>query len=219
MVFSSIYLRISIDNTNLMKILLIDDHRLFSAGLEILLQELCPGVNITVADGIAKALEKTNSYDLILLDFFLPDCKRLDGLLRIRRHYSDVPIAIISSDLDARNIRDCIDHGAMGFVSKSSTPKELLKAIKAILSGETYLPAYCVTDLPPLQRHATPVIDLSPRQKEVLTLVRMGKPDKVIAKELGISDQTVKSHVVAVLSALGARNRTEAMYRAASLGI
>jgi DNA-binding NarL/FixJ family response regulator len=202
-----------------MNILIIDDHQLFSAGISILLQELCPGANLTTADGISKALEKTNSYDLILLDYFLPDCKGLEGLVRIKIHYPAVPIAVVSSEIDSKTIRYCIDHGAMGYVPKSSTPKELLKAMTAILAGETYLPPYCVMDSQPLQIESQAALQLSPRQKEVLTRVVMGKPNKVIAKELGISDQTVKSHVMAVLSALGVKNRTEAVYRAAVLGI
>lgn len=202
-----------------MNILIIDDHHLFSAGISVLLQELCAGANLTTADSISKALEKTNSYDLILLDYFLPDCKGFDGLVRIKMHYSAVPIAIVSSEIDSKTIRHCIDHGAIGYVPKSSTPKELLKAMTAILAGETYLPPYCVVDSQSLPFKPLVALQLSPRQKEVLTRVVMGKPNKVIAKELGISDQTVKSHVMAVLSALGVKNRTEAVYRAAVLGI
>ena len=213
------YIVLSSDKNQCMNILIIDDHHLFSAGLRILLQELCPGAHITTADSILKAVEKTNSYDLILLDFFLPDCQGVDGLVRVKMHYLAEPIAIVSSDIDLKTIRECIDHGAMGFVPKSSTPKELLKAMTAILGGETYLPPYCVTESQVVQTEAMAAMQLSPRQKEVLTRVVMGKPNKVIAKELGISDQTVKSHVVAVLSALGVKNRTEAVYRAAVLGV
>lgn len=201
-----------------MNILIVDDHHLFSAGLGILLQELCPGVSITTAGSIAKALEKTDSYDLVLLDFHLPDCKLLDGLVRIKLHRPAVPIVVISSEVDSKTIRNCIDHGAMGFVPKSSTPKELLKAMTAILAGDTYLPPHCVVDVHSHSVESKAAQQLSPRQKEVLTRVVMGKSNKLIARELGISDQTVKSHVMAVLMVLGVKNRTEAVYRSAVLG-
>ena len=202
-----------------MNILIIDDHQLFSAGLKILLEELCPGACISTAFSISNAIEKTNAYDLILLDFFLPDSKEVGGLFRIRMHYPSTPIAVVSSETDLKKIRACVDHGAMGFVPKASTPKELLKAMTAILAGETYLPPYCVADFQSLKPVTVRSVQLSPRQKEVLTRVVVGKSNKIIAKELGISDQTVKSHVVAVLLALGVKNRTEAVYRAAVLGI
>lgn len=201
-----------------MKILIVDDHQLFTAGLQILLQELCPGAIITTADSIGKVVCETGGYDLILLDFYMPGCNGLEGLSRVRLHCPAVPIVIISSDLDANTIRSCIDHGAMGFVAKSSRPAVLLKAMTAILAGETYLPAYCFTDLQ-YSSTAVPALQLSPRQKEVLARVVLGKPNKIIARELGISDQTVKSHVMAVLAALGVKNRTEAVYRSAVLGI
>lgn len=202
-----------------MNILIVDDHHLFSAGLQILLQELCPGSNVIAVGSIVKAIEKTDAYDLIFLDFLMPDSIGFDGLVRIRTHYPSVPIAVISSELDANKIRGCIACGAMGFVPKSSSPKELLKAMTAILAGETYLPPQCITDPKELAPALMLNLQLSPRQKEVLKLVVMGKSNKVIGKELGISDETVKTHVVAVLSGLGVKNRTEAVYRAAVLGI
>lgn len=202
-----------------MNILIVDDHHLFSAGLRILLQELCPGANVVAVGGISKAIEKTDAYDLIFLDFLLPDSNGFDGLVRMRTLYPSVPIAVISSELDLNKIRGCIACGAMGFVPKSSSPKELLKAMSAILAGETYLPAHCIAESQVLADTLVPNLQLSPRQKEVLKQVVMGKSNKTIAKELGISDETVKSHVVAVLSVLAVKNRTEAVYRAAVLGI
>jgi DNA-binding NarL/FixJ family response regulator len=83
-------------------LLIIDEHQFFSAGLRILLQELCPGAGNSTAAGIFNATEKSNRCDLILLDFFLPDCKGLDGLVRIQVHYSGVPIAIVSSELELK---------------------------------------------------------------------------------------------------------------------
>lgn len=202
-----------------MNILIIDDHHLFTAGLSVLLQELFSGANISTRHKIADATAEKNCYDLILLDYFLPDSKSMYGLLRVKMHYPATPIVIISSEIDSKIIQTCIDHGAKGFVPKSSTPSELLKAMTTILAGGTHVPYYCTTGLELQNPDGAKEVKLSARQKEVLSKVVVGKSNKVIAKELGISDQTVKSHVMAVLTALGAKNRTEAVYRSSDLGI
>ena len=91
--------------------------------------------------------------------------------------------------------------------------------MRLILDGRTYLPPSCVFAANPTTLKATDKVQLSPRQQEVLMKIIQGKPNKVIARELGISDQTVKSHVMAVFGALQVNNRTEAVYRAAAVGI
>lgn len=202
-----------------MHILLVDDHRLFSAGLSVLLEEVRPGAQLSCANTIAKALNPIGPFDLILLDLHLPDARDYDGLDRLKAAYEATPIVVVSGEDDPERIRNCISHGAMGFVPKSSNAKELFRALSLILGGESYLPPACV--MPPCTdavKSASQTL-LSPRQKEVLLRVVQGKPNKIIARELGISDQTVKSHVMAVLTVLGVKNRTEAVYRAAALGI
>ena len=131
---------------------------------------------------------------------------------------SNEALVVVSGEENPVRIRNCIQQGAMGFVPKSSNPAELFNAMTQILGGETYLPPSCV--LPESDSQPKPeAMLLSPRQREVLMKVIQGKPNKVIARELGISDQTVKSHVMGVLAALGVNNRTEAVYRAATFGI
>ncbi|MBC7610743.1 MAG: response regulator transcription factor [Polaromonas sp.] len=206
-----------------MQILLIDDHQLFSAGLRVLLEELSPGARVSTAASVEKALEQGQSkfvlYDLILLDLHLPDADGFGGLGRLKMAHEATPIVIVSSEENPARIRDCIHQGAMGFVPKSSNPTELFKAMTQILGGETYLPPSSVLPSSSDTQPKPGTMTLSPRQREVLIKVIQGKPNKIIARELGISDQTVKSHVMAVLAALGVSNRTEAVYKAASFGI
>jgi two-component system, NarL family, nitrate/nitrite response regulator NarL len=202
-----------------MHILLIDDHQLFSSGLRMLLQELSPGAQISTVASVGAAKEKTDHFDLILLDLHLPDATGFDGLERVKLHFEATPVVVVSSEEDPHRIRECIQRGAMGFVPKTSSAAELFGAMKQILGGETYLPPACVAGRKAQVDDQVQGVHLSPRQREVLMKVIQGKSNKVIARELAISDHTVKSHVVAVLATLRVSNRTEAVYRAAAIGI
>lgn len=202
-----------------MHILLIDDHQLFSSGLRVLLQELSPGAQISTAATMAEAEKKREQFDLILLDLHLPDATGFEGLARLKLHFDATPVVVVSSEEDPRRIRECIQHGAMGFVPKTSSSAELFSAMAQILDGKTYLPPNCVAGLDAPIDDPVRGVHLSPRQREVLMKVVQGKSNKVIARELGISDHTVKTHVMAVLGVLRVSNRTEAVYRAAAIGI
>ncbi|MES2512297.1 MAG: response regulator transcription factor [Pseudomonadota bacterium] len=203
-----------------MHILLVDDHQLFSAGLSILIREIAPEAVVRVANNVQKAISDPQPFELILLDLHLPDASGFEGLDRLKAAYDASAIVVVSSEEDPRRIRECVQRGAMGFVPKSSSTQELFNAMRLILEGKTYLPPGCMAA--DLSQPASPggeKVQLSRRQHEVLMKVVQGKPNKVIARELGISDQTVKSHVMAVMGALGVNNRTEAVYKAAAIGI
>ena len=203
-----------------MDILIVDDHQLFAAGLRVLLAELSPKAQVTVKHSVADALASACHFDLILLDLHLPDAIDFDGLKRVKEFFEAAPIVVLSSEENLQKIRECIQRGAMGFLPKSSSPETLLMAMSRILDGKTYLPLEVIAaDAGQGNQKPGFSSSLSPRQHEVLLKVIQGKPNKVIAKELGISDQTVKSHVMAVLAVLGVSNRTEAVYRAAALGL
>jgi two-component system, NarL family, nitrate/nitrite response regulator NarL len=202
-----------------MDILIVDDHQLFSAGLRVLIQELCPEAGISTAKSVMDALGQHKIFDLILLDLHLPDAEGFDGLDRLKAAYEATPIVVVSSEENTKQIHSCISRGAMGFLPKSSSAAELFKAMTCILRGETYLPTGCVPALKHQASDKFQAIRLSSRQHEVFLKLVQGKPNKVIARELGISDHTVKSHVMAVFTILGVSNRTEAVYRAAAAGI
>ncbi|BDT66423.1 transcriptional regulatory protein DegU [Comamonadaceae bacterium OS-1] len=203
-----------------MRILLVDDHQLFCDGLCMLLHELSPGSQITTATTVARALAASGPFDLVLLDLHLPDAQGFDGMQRIKQLHEAVPVVVVSAEENAMHIRECIQHGAMAFVPKASSMAALFEAMQKVLSGQTYLPPSSIMDLGTGTRPSRPLpVHLSPRQREVLARVIQGKPNKVIAREMGISDTTVSSHVAAVMGALGVHNRTEAVYRSAFLGL
>lgn len=201
-----------------MRILLVDDHQLFSDGLRVLLRELAYDAEVLTATTISQALEATGPFDLILLDLHLPDARGIDGIERLKLRHEASSVVVVSGEENPAHIRECIQHGAMGFVPKASGAAELFEAMRRILSGQTYLPRSSWFGLDAgaqSQASHQPFhsVHLSPRQHEVLAKLIQGKPNKVIARELGISDTTVKTHVLAVFDSLGVNNRTEAVYR------
>ncbi len=204
-----------------MRILLVDDHRLFLDGMSFLLKELVPHVQIYAATTVAQAVEIKEPIDLILLDLHLPDSSGFEGIERLKLTHEGTPVVVVSSEESPSHIEDCITHGAMAFVPKSSSSSELFSALQRILGGESYLPMHSLENSHGFTSKTLvkEKIHLSDRQKEVLMKLVQGKSNKIIARELGISDTTVKTHVIAVLAALDVANRTQAVYRAVSLGI
>jgi DNA-binding NarL/FixJ family response regulator len=214
-----------------MKILLIDDHALFREGLKFLLRSLDAALEVDEAGNCAKALEHAaaRSYDLVLLDLKMPGVEGLDALAALREAIPGIPLVVISGEDNPGVVRAAIERGAMGFIPKSSTPEVLVQALRLVLAHGVYLPptvldAAAMTtpttaaDSQGAAGHATS-LGLTTRQIDVLRCVIQGKPNKIIARELDISEGTVKAHLSSVLRAFGVRNRTEAVYAAAKLGL
>ena len=210
-----------------MILLLVDDHALFREGLKFLLRGLDDELVIDEAESCAAATARHGqfSYDLILLDLNLPGIGGLEALAAMRAAYPQTPLVVLSGEDDPRTIRATIEQGAMGFVPKSSTPEILIQALKLILARGVYLPVSALDGEAAPVPHAAPessdavLAGLSARQLEVLRCVIQGQPNKLIARNLALSESTVKAHLSAVFRALGAHNRTEAVYAAAKLGL
>jgi DNA-binding NarL/FixJ family response regulator len=201
------------------KILLIDDHPLFRGGLKYLLRGLDEGVQMDESGDCDQALERlgAGSYDLVLLDLKLPGVSGLDALASLRDAAPGTPLIVLSGEDDPEVVRASIERGAMGFIPKSSTPEVMIQALRLVLSRGVYLPPTALDAVHPGVPAALP--GLTPRQMEVMRCVIRGMPNKVIARELDISEATVKAHLTAVFQALGTHNRTEAVYAAAKLGL
>ena len=213
-----------------MNILLVDDHALFRGGLKFLLQQLDTRLVLDEAGNCAQALERAAAcrYDLVLLDLNMPGLSHLDALAALRDAVPDAPVVVLSGEADPRVVRAAIERGAMGFIPKSATPEVLIEALRLVLAHGVYLPLEVLAEIsasaaapaaPARGDGATPQPGLTPRQMEVLRYVIQGKPNKVIARELSLSEATVKVHLSSVLRAFGAHNRTEAVYAAAKLGL
>ena len=210
-----------------MHILLVDDHTLFREGMRFLLQGLAEIIMITESDSSESALEFLNGQsdplDFILLDLNMGTTNGIESLEQVRSVAPEVPIIVLSAEQDAVVIRQCIDAGAMGFISKTSSHAELLAAIQLILAGGIYLPRDVTlghsSDRQSLKPESDILAGLSNRQREVLRYLLQGKPNKTISNEMNISLNTIKTHLSAIFRELGARNRTEAVYFAARAGV
>jgi DNA-binding NarL/FixJ family response regulator len=214
-----------------MNLLLIDDHALFREGLKFLLRSLDEALVIEEAANCAAALERAaaRTYDLVLLDLNMPDAGGLDALAAFRNALPAAPVVVLSGEDNPNVIRRAIESGAMGFIPKSSTPEVMIQALRLVLARGIYLPPK-VLDAGPIDSAATcstaqtnsadvAALGLTGRQIDVLRCVIQGKPNKIIARELDVSEGTVKAHLSSVLRTFGVRNRTEAVYAAAKMGL
>lgn len=203
-----------------MKVLLVDDHALFRSGLRYLLADLQPGIEFREAEHSAAALALTDrSFDLILLDLHMPGTHGFGALASVREAFDNASVVIVSSEEDPKLIRQMIEGGAAGFIPKTSSPQVLISALTLVLAGGVYLPphvlrtatARATTDsLPPA---------LTGRLLEVLQCAVQGMSNKAIARELNISEGSVKAQLSTVFRMLGVKNRTEAVFYAAKVGL
>src|SRR5579863_6221693 len=198
------------------KILLVDDHALFRAGLRMLLGTIGQNVSCVEAGNITDALallERDPEVQMCLLDLALKNEHGLAAIQRIKETAPQVAVVVVSGAEESATIARCIDAGAMSFIPKSVTPDVLKHALQQVLAGAVYLPDQIVSAI----ENQPPCPHLTPRQLQVLRALSRGLPTKLIARELELSEYTVKDHIALVFQALGARNRTEAVIKASQL--
>lgn len=197
---------------------MVDDHSLFREGLKLILAELSDDMKFSHADTCDAALEfNPNDIDLVLLDYHLPGTSDREAMLRVRDHFPGAVLVVVSGEEDGSTIRQAINDGAAGYIPKSSSPEVLIAALQLVLAGGSYLPPHVLDEVPHRTAGTTTDLErsidtLSDRQRNVLAMALQGKLNKVIASELNIAEGTVKAHLSAAYRALGARNRTEAVY-------
>jgi DNA-binding NarL/FixJ family response regulator len=210
-----------------MRILLIDDHRLFREAIGHVLMKLDDKVVLIEAGTAEEAISMVRHYqdlDLVLLDLGMPGMGGLSGLPRLLEAAPTVPIVVVSGSTHAGDVRSAIGAGAAGYIPKTFSSHELSAALRLVLAGEIYVPPEMLPVLDADRRAgsasggevsaARPEVSLTPRQMEVLRLMGSGLSNKSIASRLDLSEGTVKLHVNAILRALNARNRTEAVVEA-----
>ena len=213
-----------------MKIMIVDDHALIREVMHHVLQELDTTIEVLEAGNCADAISVADAHPdlgLILLDIKLPGMSGLDGLCEFRTKHPAIPIVVLSGSENREDVIRAIDDGAMGFIPKSQSSRVMINALRLVLAGGVYLPveilgmphtassAPATAAVPP-----TPAeLGLTERQSDVLALLIQGKPNKIICRELGLAEGTVKIHVTAILKALNVANRTQAVIKVGRLGL
>ena len=201
-----------------MRVLLIDDHALFRIGLRELLERR--GISVIDAvgecdEGIRRVIE--TSPDVVLLDMRMPRASGLDVLRRLRSARQTMPVAMLTTSDDERDVIESLQVGAQGYLLKDMEPDELIEALEEIVSGRivvakelTGVLAEAVKGDRSSIESASAFSKLTPREGEILCHLAEGQSNKAIARELGISDGTVKLHVKAILRKLKVHSRVEA---------
>ena len=202
-----------------MKVLIADDHPLVRDALVRALRGLLPHAEVLEAGDrpAAEALLQAHLPELALLDLHMPGMQGAAGVAALRLRFPAVRLLVVSGDDDPAAVRAVLAAGAVGFLPKAETAAVTQQVLRLVLDGGCYVPAQALAGIQQTAR-ASPA-SLTPRQHDVLRCLMQGQPNKQIARELGIGEGTVKLHIAAVLRALHARNRTEAVVRAREIGL
>ena len=207
------------------RVLIADDHAVVRQGLKTFL-ELQDDIEVVedVADGeAAVAAVEREAPDVVLMDLVMPGVDGVEAIRRIKEGRPQARVLVLSSFLDDERLFPAVRAGAAGYLLKDVEPRELVKAIRTVHGGEALLhPAVAarLMDEFAAGRAPEPSTDgLTDREREVLTLIARGLANKLIARELSISEKTVKAHVSSILGKLGVSDRTQAALYAVRSGL
>lgn len=201
------------------EILIVDDHPLMCDALALTLKISFGLKNVRTARSLAQAIDQIKTQgapDAVILDLNLPDARGSEGILTLRRQLPDVPITMISADLEAAMISAAMAAGAQGYISKSLSREALVDSLRRMWEGEHvtpdgYAPDKAAAEDETKAELARRFTTLTPQQMKILRLICQGKANKEISYELSIAEATVKTHITAIMSKINARRRTQAV--------
>jgi NarL family two-component system response regulator LiaR len=200
------------------RIALVDDHRVVARSVQAYLESFADLTVVGIAASGEELLEHVDAWrpDVVLQDLLLPG--GLDGIAttrRVRQHMRQVQVVALTASVDEARMTGVLRAGAAGYVRKDATPEVLLAAIRAVAAGGTYVDRSIAAQLRP---DAAPV-ELTTRERQVLTQIASARSNKAISQALHISEETVKTHVAHVLAKLDAENRAQAVVQALRRGL
>jgi DNA-binding NarL/FixJ family response regulator len=206
------------------RVMLADDHLLVAEALKSLLADEFELVGV-VQDGLemVRAAEALHP-DVIVADITMPHLNGIDALAQLRKAAPATRVVFLTMHSDVAYARRALEAGALGFVLKHSAPAELILAVKAALSGRTFITPTLAGDVLESMRHEParmpdPVGALTPRQREILQLLAEGCSAKQIAGRLDISHRTVEFHKYQMMESLRIRTNAELVHFAVKHGI
>ena len=213
--------------TNAVRVLLIDDHALFRSGLQELLQRR--GIQVVAAVGSGEEgcrLARDRQPDVVLLDMRMPGMDGLVVIQELRRIGFENPVVMLTTSHEERDLVESLRSGAQGYLLKDMEPDELMSALHDVVAGKTVVApdmagvlARALQKETPAQQGRSPFSILTRREMDILCHLAAGQSNKVIARELGISDGTVKLHVKSILRKLEVHSRVEAAVIAVERGL
>lgn len=204
-----------------LRLLLADDHEMVRVAMRQALAPIAEKIEwheAADAAAVEAAIAHCPDLDLAIVDLHMPGAGSVDWIAGLRARQPTVPLLVLSGDEDPALVRELIDLGVAGFIPKSDSAAVVRQAVQLVLSGGTYAPLRLMarasgqraTDAP----SAAGPMGLTARQVEVLRLLARGLPNKLIARELALSEGTVKVHLLAIFRTLGVHNRTQAVVEA-----
>ena len=211
----------------MVSVVIVDDYEIFRYALRSIIESRCPEMSVVGEAGTGSelfGLLSTVDVDIVLLDIKLPDMSGIDIARRMRRDYPDVKILAVSMENTTETVRELLDIGIDGFISKSlGKSAELPDAMRAVLSGHEYFGrdiAAIIYDIYVAKKNtAEPSPEFSARERDILLLCREGLLSKQIADRLNISPRTVETHKTNIFRKLGLNSTMEMVQYALRKGI
>jgi len=196
------------------RVLIVDDHPLVRQGLSVVLANASDiDVVDAVADGaLAADAAEASRADIVLMDLSMPGMDGVQATAEVLARCPDVRVVVLTSFAEQARVLAALDAGAIGYLLKDTEPDDLVQGVRDAAAGNAPISPRAALALLP-SRGATrpsPGVSLSPREREVLALVAVGLPNKSVARQLQISEKTVKAHLTRIFAALGVYDRTSA---------
>jgi len=207
-------------------IIVADDHPLFREALSQAISTNLPDMSIEHAHDIASlqhCVEHCPNAILILLDLHMPGAHGFSGLIHLSAHHPEIPVVVVSAHESDNIIRRAMDHGASGFLPKSSSMEKITEAINQVLAGDLCFPVGFDSSSAGSSEEEMGIANilstLTPQQYRVATMIAQGLLNKQVAYELNVTEATIKAHATEIFRKLGVHNRTQAVLAISQLDV
>lgn len=216
-----------------MNVMIIENNSMIRDAYIGLLRRDMPSVSFVECDSTTAAISAATADQstlMVILSYDIAGGQSLRGLGAVLQHYGAVPVVLVDAPENAQIAMNALNSGASGYIAKSMRSECVLQALRLVMLGEKFLPSFCAAGHGMASRETlaaggaaqsagTPIGALSPRRRQILTMVAAGAPNKVIARALSVHEVTVKSHLRVIFRALGVNTRTQAARLAMCAGL
>lgn len=210
----------------LIRVLLVDDHGIVRRGISAYLAQMDDievvgeaGNGRQALDLVARLEAAGAAPDVILMDLLMPEMDGIATTEAIKERWPEIDVVALTSFIEEAKVHGALRAGATGYLLKDAQADEIARAIRAAFNGQMHLDPAVARTLAESVRSDRPVEPLTPREREILALVAEGRANKEIARLLGISERTARTHVSNILGKLGLTSRTQAALYAIEQGL